>query len=151
MCVFLLRSLRPVPAIRAPRGAERVLSTFSVRAQYRHCVRAVKEMDSKSIGLCPQGFESPRCRSCSLLLDTCASESRRTNLIAIDSCSWPVLSAVLLTACVRGGAVEVRKYVQWFRKSDPGRTRTCNLWFRGPTPYPLGHRAGCHCNAPLAG
>ena len=28
----------------------------------RHCVRAAKEMDSKSIGLCPQGFESPRCR-----------------------------------------------------------------------------------------
>ena len=25
--------------------------------------------------------------------------------------------------------------------SDPGRTRTCNLWFRRPTPYPLGHRA----------
>ena len=24
--------------------------------------------------------------------------------------------------------------------SDPGRTRTCNLWFRRPTPYPLGHR-----------
>ena len=24
---------------------------------------------------------------------------------------------------------------------DPGRTQTCNLWFRGPTPYPLGHRA----------
>ena len=29
---------------------------------HRHCVRAVKEMDSKSIGLCPQAFESPRCR-----------------------------------------------------------------------------------------
>ena len=29
----------------------------------RQCVRVVKEMDSKSIGLCPQGFESPRCRS----------------------------------------------------------------------------------------
>ena len=28
----------------------------------RHCARAVKGMDSKSIGLCPQGFESPRCR-----------------------------------------------------------------------------------------
>ena len=28
----------------------------------RHCVRVAKEMDSKSIGLCPQGFESPRCR-----------------------------------------------------------------------------------------
>ena len=26
-------------------------------------------------------------------------------------------------------------------KTDPGRTRTCNLWFRRPTPYPLGHRA----------
>ena len=25
--------------------------------------------------------------------------------------------------------------------NDPGRTRTCNLWFRRPTPYPLGHRA----------
>ena len=32
-----------------------------VRAQ-RQCVRAAKEMDPKSIGLCPQGFESPRCR-----------------------------------------------------------------------------------------
>ena len=29
----------------------------------RQCVRVVMEMDSKSIGLCPQGFESPRCRS----------------------------------------------------------------------------------------
>ena len=29
------------------------------------------------------------------------------------------------------------------KPNDPGRTRTCNLWFRGPTPYPLGHRAGC--------
>ena len=28
----------------------------------RHCVRAAKEMGSKSIGLCPQGFKSPRCR-----------------------------------------------------------------------------------------
>ena len=27
-----------------------------------HCVRGVKEMDSKSIGICPQGFESPRWR-----------------------------------------------------------------------------------------
>ena len=28
----------------------------------RQCVRAAKEMDSEFIGLCPQGFESPRCR-----------------------------------------------------------------------------------------
>ena len=25
--------------------------------------------------------------------------------------------------------------------NDPGRTRTCNLWFRRPTPYPLGQGA----------
>ena len=30
------------------------------------------------------------------------------------------------------------------KKCDPGRTRTCNLWFRRPTPYPLGHRAKCN-------
>ena len=30
-----------------------------------------------------------------------------------------------------------------FGKSyDPARTRTLNLRFRRPTPYPLGHRAG---------
>ena len=28
-------------------------------------------------------------------------------------------------------------------RSDPGRTRACNLWFRRPTPYPLGHRTSC--------
>ena len=28
----------------------------------RHFVRVAKEMDWKSIGLCPQGLESPRCR-----------------------------------------------------------------------------------------
>ena len=28
----------------------------------RHYVRVVKEIDSKSIGLCPQGFKSPWCR-----------------------------------------------------------------------------------------
>ena len=28
-----------------------------------------------------------------------------------------------------------------WQHNDPGRTRTCNLWFRRPTPYPLGHRA----------
>ena len=28
----------------------------------RHCVRVAQEMDSKSIGLCPQGFESPSLR-----------------------------------------------------------------------------------------
>jgi hypothetical protein len=37
------------------------------QARARHCVRVAKEMDSKSIGLCPQGFESPRCRFVTLL------------------------------------------------------------------------------------
>ena len=31
------------------------------------------------------------------------------------------------------------------RENDPGRTRTWNLWFRRPTPYPLGHRATDAC------
>ena len=30
--------------------------------QHRHCVRVVKELDSKSNGLCPHGFKSHRCR-----------------------------------------------------------------------------------------
>ena len=30
--------------------------------------RVVKVMDYKSIGLCPQGFESPRCRTCCLAI-----------------------------------------------------------------------------------
>ena len=29
------------------------------------------------------------------------------------------------------------------KRVDPGRTRACNLWFRRPTPYPLGHRTTC--------
>ena len=41
----------------------------------RHCVRVVKEMDSKSVGLCPQGFESPRCRSSTILETQIASRS----------------------------------------------------------------------------
>ncbi len=49
------RTLLPASA------ALHTLSKYSV-ASARQCVRVVKEMDSKSIGLCPQGFESPRCR-----------------------------------------------------------------------------------------
>ena len=45
----------------------------------RHCVRAVKEMDSKSIGLCPQGFESPRCRFLLSLLNDTKSKQERKN------------------------------------------------------------------------
>ena len=37
-------------------------SHINCMAIHRHCVRVVKEMDFKSIGLCLQGFEPPRCR-----------------------------------------------------------------------------------------
>ena len=37
--------------------------------------------------------------------------------------------------CLLGPSVSLRTAY------DPGRTRTCNLWFRRSTPYPLGHRA----------
>jgi hypothetical protein len=43
-------------------AALHTLSKYSI-ASARQRVRMVKEMDSKSIGLCPQGFESPHCRS----------------------------------------------------------------------------------------
>ena len=45
---------------------ERVQCTikiFDLGLSMRQRDRVVKVMDSKSIGLCPQGFESPRCRS----------------------------------------------------------------------------------------
>ena len=44
----------------------------------RHCVRAAKEMDSKSCGLCPQGLKSPRCRL-QRNRDTTWRELRRKN------------------------------------------------------------------------
>ena len=34
-------------------------SIFETHGRIRHCVRAAKELDSKSNGLCPQGLESP--------------------------------------------------------------------------------------------
>ena len=40
----------------------------------RQCDRVVKVMDSKSIGLCPQGFKSPRCR----IYITCTCRIRST-------------------------------------------------------------------------
>ena len=37
--------------------------------------------------------------------------------------------------------VDRQKHVLTIEKNDPGRTWTCNLRCRKPTPYPLGHRA----------
>ena len=49
-----------------------------------------------------------------------------------------VLPHVLLLVGREGWTAHAR---QPGAKFDPGRTRACNLWFRRPTPYPLGHRA----------
>ena len=54
-------SLSPSSAAEAP-GETHEPRTVLFPWQHRHCVRAAKEMHSKSIGLCPQGFKSPRCR-----------------------------------------------------------------------------------------
>ena len=43
--------------------------------------------------------------------------------------------------CVVHGAWCVVRGNDVTTMSATGRTRTCNLWFRRPTPYPLGHRA----------
>ena len=56
----------------------------------RHLVRVVKEADSKSAGLCPQGFESPRCRILSFFIASCSQLSpavrdrlRKSNTITL--------------------------------------------------------------------
>ena len=65
-----------------------------------------------------------------------------------DSCHYPCkqTSTVGLrhaTAVFRAGfCCSAAQCYHFFQQQfyDPGRTRTCNLWFRRPTPYPLGHR-----------
>ena len=50
----------------APHRQQTAASTAANGAPFLgngQCDRVVKVMDSKSIGLCPQGFKSPRCRS----------------------------------------------------------------------------------------
>ena len=52
----------------------------------------------------------------------------------------------LISICLRAALVSCNAATGFHlgyltTRNDPGRTRTCNLWFRRPTPYPLGHRA----------
>ena len=54
--LILLQRCEDVPVAKVP--TRNYLLTMCT---LRQCVRAAKEMDSKSIGLCPQGFESSRC------------------------------------------------------------------------------------------
>ena len=63
-----------------------------------------------------------------------------------DSCHYPCKQTVGLrhaTAVFRAGfCCSAAQCYHFFQQQfyDPGRTRTCNLWFRRPTPCPLGHR-----------
>ena len=51
-------SLSPSSAAEAP-GETHEPRTVLFPWQHRHCVRAAKEMDSKCLGLCPQGVRIP--------------------------------------------------------------------------------------------
>ena len=63
----------------------------------RHYVRVVKEIDSKSIGLCPQGFKSPWCRYfcvCFLRRGLCL----RVNLWSVDVLLKPRYAPIFISA-----------------------------------------------------
>ena len=57
-----LGCLRKVRVSNAPATMMASMYEIVLLGRQGHFGRAVKEMDLKSIGLCPQGFESPRCR-----------------------------------------------------------------------------------------
>ena len=50
----------------------------------------------------------------------------------------------------RGGIVGCDHWCSFPCTDDLGRARACNLWFRRPTPYPLGHRAKCVTTSPYS-
>ena len=54
----------------------------------RQCVRVVKEMDSKSIGLYPQGFESPQCRLPRRKSQTKTSNPKRNSCVKAVLGTW---------------------------------------------------------------
>ena len=62
----------------------------------RHCVRVAMEMDQKSIGLCPQELESPRCRAHVVY---CVSTVQVEVKLAPSSCAAPASLAALSTTC----------------------------------------------------
>ena len=108
-------------------------------------------MDSKSIGLCPQGFESPRCRlqgwreatenswrlvgGCEALLapeevapeETVSSYLGKKNVGHSSHPHWTT--------------VKHEKVVESWKDNTPCGTRAHNLRTRSPTPCPLGQGA----------
>ena len=87
-----------------------------------------------------------RSRARAPLAAAAAERARGTQAGLRSSCSQSV--AFAQEASQRGQLLSLARaspflYVLAVHHHDPGRTRTCNLWFRRPTPYPLGHRATC--------
>ena len=111
-------------------------------------------MDQKSIGLCPQGFESPRCRAAvfSAVWPLHAKHSAtgtRTRVARVRAeypnqldYSGPSLFFLCLFATNLCCACDFRNLAsREVFANDPGRTRTCNPRLHRPMPYPLGHGA----------
>ena len=75
--------------------------------------------------------EPPRCKA-ALVRKSLPERRAATNNVRATSTGAPQLIA----------GSHARRPLRAQHKSDPGRSRTCNLCFRRPTPYPLGgHRA----------
>ena len=72
-----------------------------IRRFQRQCVRAAKEMDPKSIGLCPQGFESPRCRQVTAAMPPVAlSGSENQQVAEIDAELRGIQTPQFTSACL---------------------------------------------------
>ena len=63
------------------------------------------------------------------------------SLLAVPKSAFLVAFCVSVSCVVLGWSQCAACSLVTMHQSDPGRTRTCNLWFRRPTPYPLGHLA----------
>ena len=109
---------------------------------------------SKRTGICTNSRKCER-----TAIESCPVIWVHSSVVRAADCRsagpWFKSGCALLSASPRFGLPAVRKRAvqdqspfspnAWMhseaKENDPGRTRTCNLWFRRPTPYPLGHRA----------
>ena len=104
-------------------------------------------------GASPQGrgFEPHSCQC--LRRAPALSRLERSTDSAVHDWHAPLASASVATACTQWGwsaldmceccSMPLEPCHCWFccELKCNHRTRACNLWFRRPTPYPLGHRA----------
>ena len=91
----------------------------------------------------PDPAQSDKCATGSAVAPTARlaqpAERKALNLVVVGSS--PTVGAFRPHACAHTHT-HTHTHARRNTQCDPGRTRTCNLWFRRPTPYPLGHRAG---------